>query len=92
MTTAQLNIIKGLLHKGRYLLPRMKHSGRQGYMLYEGNANPLYWYSCQTFNIIRDVIKKDKDGRITLNLNDVRQLHGKSTIKILYKKSRNGSN
>lgn len=86
MTDLQHDLVKSLFRPGTYLMTRTAHSGRMGYMLYEGNANPVRWYSSRAFAIVRQVVKKDKAGKITLNLSKVRQQHGKSLVKILYKK------
>ena len=86
MTDLQHDLIKSLSKRNCYLRVRMSHGGRWGYMLCEGNANPVRWYSEKTTKIIYELLKKDKDGKMTLNLNKVRQQHGKSLVKILYNK------
>lgn len=88
MTDLQHDLIKKLFKPGFYLMTRLRHSGRRGYMLYQGNANPVDWYSEANYKIVKEVVKKDKIGRITLNLNLVRQQHGSSLLKILYKKQK----
>lgn len=88
MTDLQHSLIKQLFKPGAYIMPRMKHSGRIGYMVYTGNANPVQWYSYKNYMVVQDVLKKDKEGRYTLNLHKIRQLHGSSLLKTLYKKQK----
>lgn len=88
MTDTQHDLISKMVSGKYYLAPRNRHSGRIGYMLYQGNANPAQWYSEADYKAVHNVTKKDKVGRITLNLNKVRQQHGKALVKILYKKQK----
>ena len=85
MTDEQHDLIKRMSTGKYYLAPRIRPSGRWGYMLYSGNANPEKWYSSKTAKIVLGVLKKDKSGRLTLNLNLVRQQHGKTLLKKFYK-------
>jgi hypothetical protein len=86
MTDLQHDLIKKLSLHQYYLAPRLAYSGRKGYMLYSGNANPVKWYPERTVRkSVLEVLKKDKSGRLTLNLNLVRQQHGKTLLKKFYK-------
>ena len=56
--------------------------------LYDASGNPVATMNYKTVNKLfkyRNVYKKDKIGRITLNLSEVRKLNGRCTIKQLYK-------
>jgi hypothetical protein len=44
--------------------------------VYDAAKNPLLHISNAMFRKLYPLIKKDKKGRITLNLTKVRQLHG----------------
>lgn len=78
-------VIRMLNDRTTYLAPKKSHSGTGGYMLYQGNANPVKWFSPAQVSPLKDLLKKDKNKRLTLNLTLVRQLHGKSFIKQQYK-------
>lgn len=89
MTDWTYHLMKKLLTEDCYLAIRESRTGRSGYMLYSGNQNPEQWFSDATLKSIRNSLKKDKQGRFTLNLSLVRQQHGKSLLKQLYKKYKN---
>ena len=92
MTELQYDMILQMFRGGgRYLLPKINHTGRSGYMLYEGNQNPVRWYSEKTVHKIDLLLKKDRKKRLTMNLALVRKQHGKSPVKQLYKKSKPGT-
>jgi hypothetical protein len=79
MTATQKDIIAKLI-SGHYIV--ISH-GRE--ILYRDNAVPvirLKWYDSKK---IRPLLKKDRKGRLTANLSTIRQLHGNSTAKRLYK-------
>jgi len=84
MTDLQKELVYRMATGEYYLVPRMNHNGRSGYMLYEGRQDPVMWYSDKSVKIVRDILKKDKRQRYTLNLSLVRKQHGKSLVKILY--------
>lgn len=86
MTDLQHDLIKRLTKEGYYLATRTAFSGKKGYMLYFGNANPEKWYPERTVRkSVYEYLKKDKFGRLTLNLNLVRQLNGNTLLKKFYK-------
>lgn len=79
-------IINDLLDKKDfYILPVTNGHGRAMFKMYSGNMNPEYYIRSKTYKKIRDLVKKDKRGRITLNLSLVRKLHGNNWIKKAYK-------
>jgi hypothetical protein len=90
MTNAQKILITKLL-KGFFL---RKSKSRKGtcYVLYDAKINPIEKINARTVERIDRFIdpeikiwKTSFKGNITLNLSMVRRLHGKSTIKKLYK-------
>lgn len=85
MTDLQHQLTKQMYRHGVYLRCKPALSGRTGYMFYSGNQNPERWFSAKTAWPIVNICKTDKDGRLTLNLNKVRQQHGKTLVKNLYK-------
>ncbi|HXR84291.1 MAG TPA: hypothetical protein VN722_08285 [Hanamia sp.] len=92
MTGHQKYLLKLLLEEGYYLLKTKNLNGVEKYKLYHGNANPVQWINQRTAKCLKEYFKKDKKGIITLNLNLVRQAHGKSNIKTFYKNSKKQSN
>jgi hypothetical protein len=90
MTNAQKILITKLL-KGFFL---RKSKSRKGicYVLYDAKINPIERINSKTVERIDRFIDPDikiwktsAKGNITLNLSMVRRLHGKSTLKRLYK-------
>lgn len=79
-------VIKLLKNKTTYLRVRPNSNGRKGFGLYQENQVLIHWYSEKQVDQLKDVLKVDKQKRLTLNLSLVRQLHGKSYIKQQYKK------
>lgn len=86
MTRSQKILITKLL-TGHFLV-----RSRDRYTLYDEKVNPIIRIREKTFRAIDQFIdpkikiwKTDKRDRITLNLSMVRRLHGKSTLKKLYK-------
>jgi hypothetical protein len=77
MTKDQKYIVQQLF-EGKYLvlLP-------DGYTMYEGNMSPVQRRVRLNKNV-RGLLKADKKKRLTINLNQVRQLHGRSWIKKYY--------
>ncbi|MEJ7610645.1 MAG: hypothetical protein WKF88_05635 [Ferruginibacter sp.] len=53
-------------------------------MLYEGNQSPVKWFSDATARIIRQLLKRDRRKRLTLNLTMVRRQRGNTLLKKLY--------
>ncbi|HXS55772.1 MAG TPA: hypothetical protein VN726_06585, partial [Hanamia sp.] len=87
MTTNQKYLLHLLLENDHYLIKSTNHNGTDQFKLYKGNSVPVQWIRPRTAKFLNDYFKKDKKGVITLNLNLVRQAHGKSNIKTFYKKS-----
>jgi hypothetical protein len=86
MTETQKHIAEKLFN-GYFLAIRVNPARRKMFMLYEGNANPVQYVKPSTFKHFdqMNVLKKDKLGRYTFNLSAIRQLHGKHTLKTMYK-------
>jgi len=91
MTNSQKILIAKLLTG--HFLRKTKHKGKTCYVLYDAKINPLEKIHERTVDQIDKFIdpeiriwKKDRHGNITLNLNSVRQLHGRSILKQFYKK------
>lgn len=87
MTAAQKKIVT-LLLSGHFLV-----KSRKCYTLYDEKVNPVQRIRHRSIQRLDQFIdpkmklwKKDKAGRMTLNLNTIRQLHGKTTLKQLYKR------
>jgi hypothetical protein len=83
------HLIQALLG-GAYIMQRQNRRKGFSYALYKGGS-VLEAVSDIQFATFKKVTKVNK-GKFTLNLNLVRQLHGKSLPKILYKQSRQKSN
>lgn len=86
ITREQKLLIFHLLTGEYYLMKKPKRSGIDAYKLYKGNQVPVKYYSSATVRKIFDLLKTDNKRRLSFNLSLVRQLHGKSYIKSLYKK------
>lgn len=90
MKTDKKSIIKKLLN-GMYLLKRKNHKDVPGYKLYSGNMIPELFISEKNLRSLEasstySLFKKDSKERLTLNLSNVRRLHGNHWIKKAYKK------
>jgi len=90
MTASQKLLITKLLTG--HFLRKMKRGKSYLYVLYDAKINPIQKINSRTVEKIDRFIdpkiklwKKNKNGDISLNLSSVRQLHGRSTIKKLYK-------
>ena len=92
MTKLQNDLIRRMMTGNYYMMPKVTHRGRTGCMLYKGHQDPVKWYSDKTARIIRQLLKRDKRGRLTVNLSLVRRQHGKSLIKQLYNQTVKQSN
>jgi hypothetical protein len=77
-------VIRMLQDKTLYLLPKKSNTYRTGFMMYQGNQNPVKWFTDTQVKPLKALLKKGKNNRLTLNLSLVRQLHGKSFIKQQY--------
>jgi hypothetical protein len=80
------DLIQALLN-GAYISKRQNRRKGFSYALYKSKGDIVEAISDIQFSTFKNVTKVNK-GRITLNLNLVRQMHGKSLSKILYKQSR----
>lgn len=85
MTPSVKSLLSNLIDGHHYLKDWSTVQKSRSYKLYKGNMIPCRYVGNQTVRQIRDLLKKDKYGRYTLNLNRVRQLHGNSIIKRMYK-------
>lgn len=74
-----------------YLVRQPTHNRRIQYKLYTGKANPVRWIPERTAKFLKGYFKTSARGHITLNRSLVRQAHGKSTIKIIYKEKLNNA-
>lgn len=92
MTLAQKHLINRLL-RSCFMRKSINANGAPIYRLYDEKVNPLRSYRPASVDAIGrhalyEIFKKDKLGRVTLNLSSVRRLHGKSYLKQAYKKIR----
>lgn len=85
MSPSQTKLIVALM-SGHFLV-----KSKKCYTLYDAKVNPLQRIRFKTVDKIDQFIdpkmklwKENKRKRITLNLNTVRQLHGKNMIKRIY--------
>lgn len=84
--TEELKLLTfGLLRGDCYLLPRPDTKGNQKWMLYKGNQKPVRYFSNATVRKIKVYLRKNAKEHFVLNLSLVRQAHGKTYIKKLYK-------
>lgn len=73
------------LFKGGYITHRPCHNKRYGYAMYSTDGALRYSITVKQFDRNRNIFKV-KSGKFTLNLSSVRQQHGNSDVKQLYKK------
>lgn len=91
MTKYQKEIIKKMLN-GHYLRKMASFStGNDYYRLYDEKCNPTAKVSERSIRKVDrflegDIFKKDKIGRIVLNLSVIRKIDGRNAIKKMYKK------
>ena len=87
MTDTQKKLVKDLFKEGYFLMKSRNFRGTEIYKLYHGAMVPVRSIGLKAVEKrpLRDITKRDRLKRITLNLNKVRQLHGGSWIKKLYK-------
>lgn len=81
---------KSLIHAlltGSYISRRHNRDKRFGYGLYSGHMRVSGSVSSKQFQRFGDLFK-ERRGRFTFNLNLVRQMHGKSLPKKMYKQSK----
>lgn len=74
-----------LTNDDHYLMKSSDFKRRDIYKLYKGNQELVRVYKAADYKKLHDVTKKDRKGRLTLNINLIRQLHGKNHIKKTYK-------
>lgn len=77
-------------------MPWKKPSGTRCYRLYDEKGNPIYNLPDKTVRTLDKYIdpkikiwKKDKHGRMTFSIANVRKLHGGHSIKRMYKQLKN---
>lgn len=88
MNATLKDLVTTLLRGGTYLRVRPSRNGKPAYMLYSGNQVPVRGYSERNYKQIHDLTKKDRIGRITLDLRLVRQMDGRSFVKKRYRQTR----
>ena len=86
MTDQQKDLIWLLLQEDHYLVKTINARGKEVYKVLEGRQIPVQYFTEADVKKVKDVLKSDSKKRMTLNLSAVRQLHGKSYVKMLYKK------
>jgi hypothetical protein len=77
-----------LLLKGNYMRTRMNNDRNSVYVVYTGNQLPIRYFKRAIGDKLKDYLKTDSKGRMTLNLSSIRQLDGRSFMKKTYKKDR----
>lgn len=70
---------------GNRMITSLNIKGKMIYKMFTTDMKPLYYVHYRSFKVVQDLMKKDKNNWLTLNLSLVRQLHGKSWIKQQYK-------
>ena len=88
MTKKQKDLIWLLLQENHYLVKTINARGKEVYKILEGRQIPVQYFTEANVKKIKDFLKSDSKKRMTLNLNAVRQLHGKNYLKMLYTKKR----
>jgi len=88
MTKKQKDLIWLLLQENHYMIKTINARGREVYKVLSGRQIPVQYFTEINVKKIKDFLKSDSKKRMTLNLNAVRQLHGKNYIKMLYTKNR----
>lgn len=90
MTPSQ-KVLVSMLLTGHFLR-LVKRQDKSWYVVYDAKVNPITKVRRSTVDKLDRFIdpklklwKKGKNGDLTLNLNTVRQLHGKNTLKKMYK-------
>jgi hypothetical protein len=88
MTKQDKDLVWLLMQVDHYMIITINSRGKKVYKILEGRQIPIQYFTEANVKKIKDYLKIDKQKRMTLNLNDVRKLHGKNYIKMLYKKRR----
>lgn len=73
-----------LLFQDHYLRPRKNHAGKLMYVVYTGKQNPVLQVKPEVVKPVSSFMKK-QGNVLTLNRNLIRQAHGNSSIKRMYK-------
>lgn len=85
MTPAQHRIYQDLL-AGAYIVERPHPDRGRMFKLYKGNADPIRWVKDSEYKAFTFVMRKEKrTNRLVLDRRAVRRLHGKTTLKKLYR-------
>lgn len=69
----------------------MSNTGVIKMKLMRGCAEPVMWVNMKSYRKIARYMKVDKLGRVTVNKSKVRELHGNSLIKKIYKHGKKSS-
>lgn len=85
MNSPQKHIAE-LLITGCYLMQRQYKKGER-FILFKGNMQSVSFVKERHLRPLKSLLKKDKMGRFTLNLSEVRKLDGRTFLKKLYKKN-----
>jgi hypothetical protein len=88
MTKKQKDLVWLLLQENHYMVKTINSRGKEVYKVLEGRQIPVQYFTETNVKKIRELLKTDNKKRMTLDLNEVRKLHGKNYIKMLYKKRR----
>lgn len=81
MTSLQKAIVLSLLDGCN-----IANSSRDGFRLRTPQAHVISKFYAQTFNSIRPLLRKEKNGLYVLDKRHVRTLHGQAWVKKEYKK------
>jgi len=90
MTADQKELCKRLF-TGHYLRKTRNHNGNTMYKLFDAAGNPIQYYRVSTVEAIDNhehlsLYKGDHKIKLTLNLANIRRLHGRRWLKKTYKK------
>jgi hypothetical protein len=88
MNSKQKDLIWLLMQADHYIIKTINANGKEVYKILEGRQIPVQYFTEITVRNIKNYLKIDGQKRMTLNLNEVRKLHGNNYIKIIYKKAR----
>ena len=94
LTGAQKHLFNDLLsHSEWYIRKRANHNKNVSYCLFGVKACPIIYVQDRLTNSsFKTLLKTDSKCRMTLNLNTIRQLDGRSWVKKQYKKSKKQTN
>lgn len=88
MNSNQKDLIWLLMQPDHYMVKTINANGKEVYKILQGRQIPVQYFTEITVRKIKDYLKIDSHNRMTLNLNEVRKLHGNDYMKIIYKKAR----